>query len=279
MTTRRATALALWLLGAAAALPGVTAAQSFVPQPQEYLLTTDAGDSRALWVQPAGLTRKREASVSGFLTANRYPGGMQVGQYGATLASGVLAFGWQHDRFSDTVGMNAFVVGIAGGTPTVSVGFDRRWYSGTNTKDGSWDIGGRYLASRFLEASLVLRDITSPVVVGDTVFSTLVPGLAFNLLNGRLRAGADWEIVTRGWGSSAIRAGVTAVLPANLAVNFRAEFNGKLSARGLAVGLTWNGPGARVTAFESSVRAPDVDRAGVWGAAISDPSHPRRRGR
>ena len=47
---RRASALAL-LLAATAALPGAAAAQSFVAQPQQYLLTTDVFDGRALWVQ------------------------------------------------------------------------------------------------------------------------------------------------------------------------------------------------------------------------------------
>ena len=277
MITRRAFALALRLLCAAAALPGVAAAQSFVPQPQVYQLTTDAVDGRALWVQPASLARRREASVAAFVTGNRYPGGMQVGQYGATLASGVLAFGWQHDRFSDSVGMNAFVVGLAGGTPEVSLGIDRRWYSGTNTKDGSWDVGGRYSATPGVELSVVWRDISSPVLVGDTVFATLVPGAAVQLFGGRLRAGVDWEIVTRGWSSSAIRAGIAARLPANLQLNLRAEFDNNFGGRGIAVALTWNGSAARVSAFQSSVRAPDTDRVGLWGAAISDPARPRRR--
>jgi hypothetical protein len=278
LSARRASALALWLLGAAAALPGVAAAQSFVPQPQLYMLSTDAGDARALWVQPAGLARSREASIAAFVTGNNYPGGMQVGQYGATIASGVLAFGWQHDRYSDSVSSNAFVVGLAGGTPLFSVGLDRRFYSGTNTKGGSWDIGGRYILTPMLEASLVVRDLSSPVIVGDTIFSTLVPGVAIQLLRGRLRAGADWEIVTKGWASSAVRFGVTASLPANLALNVRGEFSGKLSARGVAVGLTWNGRAARVTGFGSSVRSPDVDRIGAWGAAVTNAMQRRRFG-
>src|SRR6185295_8357115 len=97
LTLRRASALAILLTGAAASLPGDAAAQSFVPQPQLYLLTTDAADARALWVQPAGMGKSREASVSALLTGNRYAAGYGVGQYGVTLASGVLAFGWQHD--------------------------------------------------------------------------------------------------------------------------------------------------------------------------------------
>jgi hypothetical protein len=276
LTIRRALTLALPLC-AAAVLPGRAAAQSFVPQPQQYMLTTDASDGRALWVQPAGLARRHEASISALVTADRAAGGTRIGQYGATLASGVLAFGWQHDRFSDTVAMNAFVVGLAAGTPVVSLGADRRWYSGTNTKDGSWDVGGRYQPAPALELSLVWRDIGSPVVVGDTIFATLVPGASVSLFGGAVHAGADWEIVTRGWNSSAVRAGVTVPLPAHFGLSLRGELTGNFSARGLALAVTWNGAAARVTGFGSSVRAPDLDRAGLWGAAVSDPARPRRR--
>jgi hypothetical protein len=278
LTHRRASALAILLTVAAVSLPGDAAAQSFVPQPQVYLLTTDVADARALWVQPAGLGKSREASVSALLTGNRYAGGYGIGQYGVTLASGVLAFGWQHDQVASGAKTNAFTVGLSGGTPVASVGFDRRWYSGTGTKDGSWDVGGRYLASRRLELSLVWRDISSPVVLGDTIYSTLVPGAALQLLRGRVHAGADWEVVTKGWRTGAVRLGATAVLPASLSLSLRAELNGRLRGNGIALGLTWGGRGARAAAFHSSVRAPDVDRTGLWGAAISTPFQRRRLG-
>lgn len=277
MTMRRAGALAL-LLGAASALPKVAAAQSFVPQPQEYMLTTDAGDARALWVQPAGLGKTREASIAALFTANRIGGNISAGQYGLTIASGVLAFGWQHDRLRGGNKSDAFVVGLAGGTPEFSIGADRRWYRGTNTKDGSWDLGARYMATWRLETSLVWRDLGSPVVVGDTIFSTLVAGASFALLPRRLQVGADWEVVTRSWNSSALRLGATLTLPASLALSVRSEFTNKLSGRSIAVALTWRGAGARVTGFESSVRDPDVDRVGAWGAAVSSPQRRRLGG-
>lgn len=266
------------LLCAAAALPGAAAAQSFVPQPQLYLLTTDVADARALWVQPAGLGKRREASVSALITGNRNPAGLGVGQYGITLASGVLAFGWQHDVLAAGAKTDAFTVGLAGGTPVASFGLDRRWYTGTNTKDGSWDLGGRVIASERLELSLVWRDISSPIIAGDTIFATLVPAAAMQLLRGRVRVGADWEIVTQGWRTGAVRIGATAVLPASLSLNVRAELSGRLRSNGIAVGLTWGGVGARATLFESTVRAPDVDRVGLWGAAVSSPFQRRRFG-
>ena len=265
------------LIGAAATLPGVAAAQSFVPQPQLYMLSTDAEDSRALWVQPASLAKRREASVAATLTANRYASGLGVGQYGLTLASGVLAFGWQHDRLAGGASNDAFVAGLSGGTPIASVGFDHRWYKGT-TRDGSWDLGGRYLATRALELSIVWRDISSPVVNGQEINATLVPGAALQLLGGHARVGADWEIITGHWSTSAVRIGATATLPKKFALNIRAELSGHLHTNGLAIGLSWNGMATRASAFASSVRGPDVDRFGLWGAAVTSPVQRRRFG-
>lgn len=279
MMLRRAATLAFLLTGAAVAPKGVAAAQAFVPQPQEYLLTTDVSDARSLWVNPAGLGRRREASISALLTAERAGGLTSLSQYGVTLASGVLAFGWQHDRLRAGGKSDVFVVGLAGGTPAVALGADRRWYRGSGTKDGSWDLGVRYRALPSLETSLVWRDIGSPIVFSDTIFSTLVPGFALALLRGRLLVGADWELVTRGWSSSAIRLGGTVSLPMSLALNVRGELDGDFDGRSLAFGLTWNGLRARATAFQTSHRAPAADRVGIWGAAVSTPLQRRRFGR
>ena len=151
MTAPRPLVLAAALVSAAVALPRTAAAQSFVPQPQLYLLTTDVFDGRSLWVQPAGLARRRESSVSLMATADRDTSGVTLGQVGATLAGGGVGIGWQHDRVPGGAHSDAIVVGYAGGTPRFALGFDHRWHRGTNTKDGAWDVGARYTASTLLE--------------------------------------------------------------------------------------------------------------------------------
>src|SRR5205823_13688453 len=112
---------------------------------------------------------------------------------------------------------------IAGGTPLVSVGFDRRWYHGTNTKDGSWDLGGQYQATGSLTLSVVWRDISSPAIVGDTLHATVVPGAAFTFWSGKARIGAGWELLQGGWTTSAVRFGASVALPSHLALNARGE--------------------------------------------------------
>lgn len=276
MTRARPLAIAAAIVTAAAALPGAAAAQSYVPQPQLYLLSTDVFDGRALWAQPAGLVKRRESSISLMATADHDTSGTALGQYGVTLASGGVGFGWQHDRIRGGGHADAFVVGYAAGTPQFSLGFDHRWHRGSGTKDGAWDIGARYSPSTLLELSLVWRDISSPVVVGDTIRATFVPGAAVRLLRGRLRFGVDWEVVQSG-GTSAIRAGAAVILPANLVLTLRPEFDAHFTTRSVAVGLTWSGRTARVTGFGAAVHGASADRIGAWGSVVSEPVAPRRR--
>ncbi|MFI5278867.1 MAG: hypothetical protein ACHQU1_00120 [Gemmatimonadales bacterium] len=269
-------ALVACLAGAAAVLPGTAAAQSFVAQPQHYMLTTDAYDARAVWLQPAGLSRLREASFAGFATADASGG---LSQYGVTLASGGLGLGWQHDRKVGT-GTDVFTVGFAVGGPRAGLGADHRWYKGSGAHDGSWDLGARMSPLPMLDLSLVWRDMGSPVSYVDTlgtphtINSTLVPAAALNLF-GRLRVGAEWEIVTNNWGTSAIRLGASTRLVGGLALSVRGDFSSKFDGRAVALALTWNGPNARSTAFASRVRG-GTDHFGGYVAGVRDLAQVRR---
>ena len=276
MRRRRADALAALLATLAALLPGGAAAQSFAAQPHLYLLTTDAFDARALWVQPAGLAARPEASLSGLLTAST-SGRRTITQYGVTLASRGIGLGWQHDRLPDGSSDNQWAVGLAGGTARITAGIARRWIRGDSTSAAAFDAGVRYAALPSLQLSLAWRDIGSPVVRDTTVRATLVPGIALALFGARAQLGADWEIVTSGWGTSALRAGAAVALPLQLALSVRADFSGSFHARGLALALTWNPARARVTAFASRPSGDGVDQAGAWLSAVQRLGGPRHR--
>lgn len=276
MRHRRAAALAALLATLAALLPGSVAAQSFSAQPHLYMLTTDAFDARALWLQPAGLAARPEASFSGLLTAST-SGRRTITQYGLTLASRGIGLGWQHDRLPDGSSDNQWAVGLAGGTARFTAGVARRWIKGDSTDAAAFDAGIRYAARPNLQLSLAWRDIGSPVVRDTTVRATLVPGLALALFGARAEIGADWEIVTRGWGTSALRAGAAVALPLQLSLSVRADFSGSLHARGLALALTWNPAAARVTAFASRPAGAGVDQVGAWLSAVQRVGGPRRR--
>jgi hypothetical protein len=276
LTLRASGALVAWFVGAATVLPGTAAAQSFVAQPQHYLLTTDAFDARAVWLQPAGLSRLREASVAGFATADASGG---LSQYGVMLSSGGLGLGWQHDRKVGS-GTDVFTAGFGVGGPRVGLGVDHRWYKGSGAHDGSWDLGARLSPVPMLEFSLVWRDMGTPVSYVDTlgvphtINATLVPGAALNLFS-RVRLGAEWEIVTDNWGTSAFRLGASTRLVGAITLALRGDFSSRLDGRAVALALTWNGPTARATGFATNVRG-GTDHFGGYVAGVRDLTQIRR---
>lgn len=270
----RGTALALLL---AVAPLGAAHGQRHLPQPQLYLLTTDVADGRALWLQPAALIRRPEASVAAMVTADRRRGGVVLAQYGATLHAGPLGLGWQRDRADSGLHADAFALGLALGGPLGSLGASRSWHRGADTHRSSWDLGGRYALGPRLELGAVWRDIGSPVILGDTVRATLVPGAGLTLIPNTMNLAAEWEIVTNGWATSAIRGSVAVALPLRLAVSLRADLSGGMSLRGVAAAVTWHRDGGRVAAFAAGARSPEADRAGAWASLVSVPQAPRRR--
>ena len=283
MTRVRRSALAALLL----LLPGRLAGQALITQPQRYLLTTEVFDGRALWVQPAGLARRREASIGLSMTGVNRDGVIKLDQFGLTLVSSSVGLGWQKAELPDGSAVNQFAVGAGFGDPRRSIGVTRRWMRGDRVKDDAWDIGGRYVPTLPLELSVVLRDLGSPLVrapsgapAGNdtTYFTTFVPGAALRLFGGRARLAGDWEIVTKNWGTSAFRFGAGVMLPFDLGLTVRSEFSPNFDRRDLAVSLTWAGRGARATAFTSKPADLDDRYAGFWTSAYRAYDQPRRGG-
>jgi hypothetical protein len=276
--TRAAAALA-----AATCALALTAAsvegQALLTQPQRAFLTTDVLDGRALWLQPAGLVRRREASVGLAITAEQRGGTTRLAEYGATLASGGFGLGWQRAELVDATHVSQWAIGYGAGGPRASLGVARRWLKGERVNDAVWDVGGRFVPRPFLEVSAVWRDIGTAVVRSsdtaqtalDTTYSpTLVPGAALTLFGGRARLGAEAELLTSGWKRRAARAGAAVVLAGGLGLHVRAGFDGDLAFEDLAVAVTWSPGRARVSAFGAFPQGGGARHAGLWGAAVRD---------
>lgn len=274
MSARRALALAALIAAAAAARPRAAAAQFFPPQPARYLLTTVVSDARAVWVNPAALAKGLEASVGVDLTAERAPDTFRLAQYGATLASRNLGFGWSHDRLRGGGGGDAFALGAGLGEPRLSAGFVRRWFSG-GVRAGAWDLAARLAATPALELSLVWRDIGLHFLGDSAVRSTLVPAGALALLGGRVVAAGEWQVEADGWKTQQVRLGATATAgPLRLLV--RADLSSRLERRAIALAAQWGGPRARAAAFVALPRGGDATTFGATAMAVSTPP-PRRR--
>jgi hypothetical protein len=273
---RRALALAAALAGAAAP-PSRLAAQVVLPAPPaRYLLTTDVDDARALWVNPAGLARRLEASIGADVGVDRFANGsVQLSQYGATVASRGLAVSWIHDRYPGDTTVNAYAVGFGLGDERFSGGVTRRWYRG-QVSFAAWDIALRGTPAPGMQVSIVGRGLGSPLP--DLAYRpTVVPGASVTLLDGALQVGAEWEVAAHRWLSQEIRAGASASLGAAFALTLRADLAPDFKRRRIVLALTWNPSQARVSGFTGfSGDLNDVGEVGASGALVAL-SPPTRR--
>lgn len=218
-------------------------------QAARYLLTTEASDARALWADPAGLARQMEASLGVELTGDRFDsGGMQLRQWGGTIASHGVAAGWVHDRYPDGTTLNVYDLGLGLGDEQFSAGAAHRWYRGA-VQGSAWDVGIRTNAWDGLDVSLLARNIGSPRLGDSTYWATLVPGALIRFFGGRVQAGGEWEIAPHGWTSVEVRAGGAIALGRGLALLLRADLAPDLKRRGLVVALDFEGSRSRVSAF------------------------------
>ncbi len=235
--------------------PPLPGASTGVPVPippaqaARYLLTTDASDARALWVDPAGLARQMEASLGVEMAADRFDsGGMQLRQWGGTIASHGAAAGWVHDRYPNGASLNIYDIGVGLGDEQFSAGAAHRWYRGIVT-GSAWDVGFRSTVWEGADVSLLARNIGSPRLGDTTYWATLVPGALVRLFGGRLQAGGEWEVAPHGWHSVELRAGGAVALGWGLGLLVRADLAPDLKRRGFAIALDFEGSRSRATAF------------------------------
>jgi hypothetical protein len=272
VSRRRALALAVAVAGTAASA-GRLVAQVLPAPPTRYLLTTDVDDARALWVNPAGLARRLEASIGGDLGFDRFDSGsVQLSQYGATVSSRGLAVSWVHDRYPGGASLNAYAVGFGLGDERFSGGVTRRWYRGM-VSYAAWDVALRGATDNGLQLSVVGRGFGAPL--DPSYRPTLVPGAAVSLLDGAVRLGGEWEVATHQWRSQELRFGGTVLLGSALALALRADLAPDLKRRRVILAVTWSRSQARVSGFAAlSGGVNQVDEYGASGAlvALSPPS-------
>ena len=228
------------------ACPRHATAQLYYAFPPRYLLTTDVFDGRALWVNPAGLARRIEASLGADATVERQPGSTRLAQFGATVRSRNLVFAWIHDRYPGSPGANNFALAVGLGDETLSLGATRRWYGGPGG-DKAWDLAVRGRLTPLLDLSLVWRNAGSPTV-RDAVFgASIIPAAAFHLLEGRVVAGIEGDLTTNMGRLNEIRAGATCVVGAGVAISLRGEFSPGFARRGFAIAVTLGAARTRST--------------------------------
>ena len=130
-----------------------------------YLFPSEAQDARAVWVTPAGLAVRQEASVYFDVTVAN-PGSLgQLRQVNAGFNARGLAFAYQRDQFSGGTSGGTYKLAFATGEGPLAVGLGTTWYRG-GTKGTGFDLGGTYRASSALALAGVIANIGQPNVRG-----------------------------------------------------------------------------------------------------------------
>jgi len=274
VTLRRALGPCAVVLAVAAADPRAAAAQLARPLAERSLLTTAVRDERAVWVNPAGLSRSTQASFAADLTVERGGGEARLAQYGLALSSRSLAFGWEHDRVPGGSSANLYVLGFGLGDELFSGGVAHRWYQGGQ---GSWDVALRGRATDAIDLSLVWHDIGSPVVRGATIQDRFVPAAGFRFLEGRILAGVEGDVPGDLGTLTEIRAGAGIAIASRIVVACRWTFSRDVARRGVVVLVGLGGRTYRGSLVALFPEGGGLGAVGANGALVGDLTGPSRR--
>ena len=177
------TARVILILACATLPPGSgILAQAYSPRSRDYLFAATAGDTRALWVNPAGLAVVPEASLLAEFVLNRPTGGdLRLSQVSVGFNSQGLSFGYNRERLVSDSSNHTYSLAFARALPRWSIGFAvSHFRSGVN--DVGFDLGIRYRILPSLHLGAVLRNIGEPQLRTDTLPLTGVAGLGWALL-------------------------------------------------------------------------------------------------
>jgi hypothetical protein len=263
---RRATAAAALAVAFAAAAH----AQVAPNRAATYLVATDVSDARALWVNPAGLAARPEASVLLDLTVVQPGAGGRLGQVTAGFNAHGLSFGYQRDNFPTGVHGHTYKLGLAGGTGTFSGGIAIALYRGGNGGTG-WDMGVRYDWLSTVTIGGVIRNIGQPSVRGVRQYTTAVPALTVRPFGSILALSTQASVAStataRGYAVEA-----AALWPRSPRVGLLARYDtdGSLHRRALLFGLSI-GTRDQVGLVGSTGDFSRVDALSLYGVSSRTP--------
>lgn len=272
---RRVAALAAFL-----ALPVFAAAQEVAPnRATAYLHPTDVRDSRALWVNPAGLGVQREASVYAEI-AVQDPGtaGGRLRQLSAGFNSRGLAFAYQRDVFDGGRRGHTYRVGLAGGSKGLSAGAAMALYRG-DTKGTGWDLGALYTfeAPAALTVGGVIANIGQPVVRSLAQRLTYIPGATWRPLGPAAALSLHARITpdsVMGYALGLRWQGSGGRFP--IGVLARLDTDGGLRRGAFSVGISIGGPDRVGMVLSTPGDVSGVDAASLWALATRVQGRARR---
>jgi hypothetical protein len=264
---RRALAAALLTLACAR----MAQAQAATNRAASYLVATNVTDARALWVNPAGLATRPEASVLLDLTVVQPGATGRLGQLTAGFNARGLAFGYQRDNFPTGIHGHTYQFGLAANYGGFAGGMALALHGGAN-RGTAWDVGVRYDWLSTVTVGGVVRNIGRPRILGVRQATSLVPAVTLRPFGSVLALSAQASIVSdssaRGYAVEA-----EAFWPRSPRVGLLARYDtdGSLHARALLFGLSI-GMRDRVGAVGSTPGDfSKVDAVNVYGVSSRTP--------
>jgi hypothetical protein len=236
-----------------------------------YLVATNVDDARALWVNPAGLAARPEASVLLDLTVVQPGARGRLGQLTAGFNARGLSFGYQRDNFPAGIHGHTFKFGLAANYGRFAGGAALALHGGAN-RGTAWDLGVRYDWLSTVTVGGVIRNIGRPRTFGVRQATSLVPAVTVRPFGSVLALSAQASIVSdssaRGYTVEA-----EALWPRSPRVGLLARYDtdGSLHARALLFGLSI-GTRDRVGAVGSTPGDfSTVDAVNVYGVSSRTP--------
>ena len=271
---RRFAALAAFL-----AVPVFAAAQEVAPnRATAYLHPTDVRDPRAVWVNPAGLGVRHEASVYAEIAVqDPGTGGGRLRQISAGFNARGLAFAYQRDVFDGGRRGHTYRLGLAGASQGLAAGTAMALYRG-DTKGTGWDVGASYTIAA-LTVGGVVANIGQPVVRGLEQRITFIPGATWRPLGPAAAVSVHSRITPdsiMGYalGLSWQGGGSGGRFP--IGVLARLDTDGGLRRGAFAVGISIGGPDRVGAVISTPGDLSGVDAASLWGLSTRQAGGSRR---
>jgi len=142
-------------------------AQTAVPnRATQLVFASDVTDARAVWLNPAGLSRPLFASVAADVTIlSPFESGAEAVQWSGAASSRGLGFGYQHDRLQPEGVRDTYRVGYGRAARRTAIGLGVTFHHGVGGGTGG-DVGLIYLVAPSLRVAADLSNIGRPNVGG-----------------------------------------------------------------------------------------------------------------
>ena len=248
----------------------------------DYHFASTVQDVRALWLNPAGLAVRREASILGEFALERpVDSEIRLAQWTLAFNSRGFSFGYQRDRFAEHPSTGAFRFGVAVPFRGGAIGGSFSFYRGnaidtTQTWDRGLDLGLRYRLAGIVDLGLVVRNISRPVLRDSVAPLVGVLSVAVQPLSPHMWLAAETS-ATEKLGASGVdmgyRAGLSistgGSLPFSLVSSI--DLGSSFRVNQWVVGLAVGGPYQGLAIGSGGVRSPRnrLERLSLTGVATT----------